>query len=440
MNIPLNGRIAIVDDKYKEVKPLMDMFSKKRIPFNYYTGLKSSDLPLDSSENPISLLFLDLNIVETQHNPKVVISTLHPILKSICPGKSTPYFLIVWSKKINDFADHLEGHFKSSHDLKFKSPVKFIRLNKGDFFNLDNGSYIFDETKYDLLVETLKAELENVSVLKNFFSWENIVHRKTAETTTEFSSFYPIDIDWNKNTKAIIFHLAKAVIGNDEIRFTSDEMKLLYAFSSINSFLFEKIQNSIIEDKLGEISNIKDDIYDGNNKKDGLRRGIKESLNSKLHLMSLYSKLSSFEQGNIYKIPKGGKILKRIFLKEKYDNNKILRTSILKSRPALIQLDLTPVCDYSQDKKYIRLVYGALISSKFSAINIKSDFQRQTPVFNIDGKEMFFIIDYRLIITMTKEEIIKRKIAPILRLRREICTDMQSQLSNQINRPGISNV
>ena len=132
--------------------------------------------------------------------------------------------------------------------------------------------------------------------------------------------------------------------------------------------------------------------------------------------------------------------MKRIFLKEKYDNNKILRTSILKSRPALIQLDLTPVCDYSQDKKYIRLVYGALISSKFSAINIKSDFQRQTPVFNIDGKEMFFIIDYRLIITMTKEEIIKRKIAPILRLRREICTDMQSQLSNQINRPGISNV
>src|SRR4051794_17853812 len=190
MNIPLNGRIAIIDDKYKEVKPLMDFFQKKRIPFNYYSGLKLSELPTNPNLNPITLLFLDLNIVETQHAAKVVISTLHPILKSICPGNSKPYFLIIWSKKIADYALNLEKHFKSDKDLKTKKPVKFIYLNKTDFFDYDGGEYTFDDAKYDLLIDSLKGELENVSLLKNFLAWENIVHQEAVGTTTEFSSFY----------------------------------------------------------------------------------------------------------------------------------------------------------------------------------------------------------------------------------------------------------
>ncbi|MBK7854853.1 MAG: hypothetical protein IPJ79_08050 [Bacteroidetes bacterium] len=170
MNIPLNGRIAIVDDKYKEVKPLMDIFSKNRIPFNYYTGLRKADLPADANENPITLLFLDLNIIETQHNAKTVISTLHPILKSICPNKSKPYFIVIWSKKINDFADQLDKHFKSNPDLKNKQPVKTIRLNKTDFFSYEGGNYLFEEDKYPLLQTTLQNELENISLMKNLLN------------------------------------------------------------------------------------------------------------------------------------------------------------------------------------------------------------------------------------------------------------------------------
>lgn len=441
MNIPLNGRIAIVDDQYEEVEPLINILSKKRIPFNYYTGLKSVDLPIDSNENPITLLFLDLNIVETQHNPKVVISTLHPILKSLCPGNSKPYFLIIWSKKINDFADHLEKHFKSSIDLKGRRPVKFIRLNKSDFFNYDDGNYVFDELKYDLLIETLKNELDNLSLLKNFLAWENIVHHQAMETTKEFSSFYVIDENWNTNTKAIIFHLAKAIIGSDDIHSSTDDVKLVTAFSSINSFLSDKIQDYIHENKLGNIVGLVDDQYDFTKNKNGrLKNKIRVIINSKLHLASKNFGIESFEQGNIYKIRNQNNLKKRILFKEKYDNNKIKTIDILKSNPNLIQLDLTPVCDYSQDKNYSRLIYGLLIDAEFSAININSTYQRQTPTFQIDGKEKFIVFDYRFLKTMTKDEIIKRGVAPIIRLRREICTDIQSQLSNQINRPGISNL
>lgn len=439
MNIPLNGRIALVDDKYNEIKPLISLLSKKRIPFNYYTGLKAAELPENSDKNPITFLFLDLNIVESQHNPKVVISTLHPILKALCPSGNKPYFIIIWSKKINDFADHLEKHFKKDDDLKDRKPVMFIRLDKTDYFGMEeDGSYAFDEDKYDLLFDNIKNEFENISLLKNFLLWENIVHNETKETVGEFSSFFDFDDKWNANTKAIIFHLSKAILGNDDIEKSNDETKLIAAFSKINSFLSDKIQHTLINDKLGPISGISDDNCTKKNKDGRLTSQIKGKINSKLHTSNKGLHLNYFEQGNIYKLPYDIDAIKKVLDKDSYNN--ITRTNILRSKPSLLQLDLTPVCDYSQDKKYVRLILGVLIKQKFSTINIRNSYQCQTPIFHIDNEEYFMVFDYRFISTMTKNEIKKRKISPILRLRKEICTDIQSQLANQINRPGISNV
>lgn len=439
MNIPLNGRIAIVDDRYKEVKPLMDIFSKKRIPFNYYTGLRIADFPLDANENPITLLFLDLNIVEAQHNPKAVISTLHPILKSICPSKSKPFFIVIWSKKINDFADHLDKHFKKNSDLRTKQPVKTIRLSKSDYFSYnDDGDYQFLEDRFDQLQTVLNLELENISLMKNLLIWENIVHHNISETIIEFASLHPIESEWDKNMKAVMFHLAKAVIGNDDIKSASDDLKLYAAFSNLNSFLAEKIQNSISEKTLGTIINVKDDVWEANNKRDSLKTEVKAEINSKLHLTKKFSKIDSFQQGNIYFINNETNLLKQILWKEKYNNIKTV--NILKSRPNLVQLDLTPVCDYSQDKNYIRIVHGLLLNSKYHNDIPRTDYQIKSPIFLVDKKEKFFLFDFRFIKTTTKNEIIKRKVASQLKLRREICTDIQSQLSNQVNRPGISNL
>ena len=62
MNIPLNGRVVIIDDKEKEALPLFNLLSKKRIPFNYYKGTNSADFPSSPDNNKLRVLFLDLNI------------------------------------------------------------------------------------------------------------------------------------------------------------------------------------------------------------------------------------------------------------------------------------------------------------------------------------------------------------------------------------------
>ena len=438
MNIPLNGRVAIVDDRYLEVKPLMDFLSKKRIPFNYYSG-EGKNLPEDSFTNPVFLLFLDLNIIETQHNVKTVISTLHPILKALCPGQSIPYFLIMWSKKINDFANQLENHFQSNSDLKNRRPVKFIRLNKSDFFDVVDGEYVFNDEKYSLLIETLNNELENVSILKNLLLWENIIHQQTKDTITEFSSLYPVDEDWDKNMKALIFHLAKAILGDESVKIASEDDKLRLGFSAVNSFLFDKIEHATLDKALGSIVGVSDDLFNEKKNKEGrLSTAIRGRINSKLHLATNNLNIDSFEQGNVYKVRSDNKLINKILDKKNYNN--IKTEDIINSKPILVQIDLTPVCDYSQDKNYTRLIHGLLIDANFSGMAIRNAYQRQTPTFNINNKEKFLIIDYRFLQTMNKEEIKKRKRAPFIRLRKEICTDIQSQLSNQVNRPGISNV
>ncbi len=431
MILPNNGRIVIVDDKYKEVQPLINILSKKRIPFNYYSGIRAEELPANPDENPISILFLDLNIIETQHDPKVVISTLHPILKSICPGKKKPYVLVIWSKKINEYGKHLEKHFIDNEELQSRKPVKFIYLSKSEYFNYVDGKYTFQEDSFDNLVDAIKSKLDDLTVLRNLIVWENIIHEKATETITEFSSFYPIDNDWDRNSKAIIYRLAKAIVGEDDIGTLNDEQKLAKAFININSFLLEKIQIEVEGLTLGTITGVTDANIN-------INESITSLINSKLHISTKTFAIECFEQGNIYLIPNENYLLEKIIWQKIF---KTRTQALIDSQPQLVQLDITPVCDYSRHKEYVRTIFGIMLNSEFyNDCKRKAEYHYQTPILQINGQIKFLLFDFRFIKTVTKQDIIVRNILVNFKLRREICTDIQSQLSNQINRPGISNV
>ena len=60
--IPLNGRIAIVDDQIEQALPLMRIFAKNNIPYVYYKGNDIEYLP-EQPENDIRILLLDLNLL-----------------------------------------------------------------------------------------------------------------------------------------------------------------------------------------------------------------------------------------------------------------------------------------------------------------------------------------------------------------------------------------
>jgi hypothetical protein len=162
------------------------------------------------------------------------------------------------------------------------------------------------------------------------------------------------------------------------------------------------------------------------------------SINSKLHISNKNFTVHDFEQGNIYLLPNQDSLIEKIIWQKKF---KTRRQNLLDSIPQLVQLDITPVCDYSQNKEYVRSIFGGMLNTEFASdCKGTEQYYYLTPSLEINGQEKVILFDFRYIKTLLKNEIIQRNVIPGFRLRREICTDIQSQLSNQINRPGISNV
>jgi hypothetical protein len=434
MILPNNGRIIIIDDNINEAQPLINILSKQRIPFNYYSGTRTGDFPINPNENKFRVLFLDLNIFELNKDPKTVISSIDPILRTLIPDNPNPYLLVIWSKQSDEYRIALEDHFHTV--LINKKPAKIIFLQKGNYFDYDvDQGWIPQEGCIAKLETDLNKQLESISLLRNLIQWENIVHEKTAETLSDFFSFHPIDENWDKNSKGIIYRLAKAVIGNDDINMCADNEKLAKAFMSINSFLSDKIETEVDRFQLGEIHDIpkKDDDAP-------ITSLIKSKINSVLHTSKKQFTINSFEQGNIYEIPNVDNMIERIIWEKIFTpQNPEKLAEIRNSNLKLIQLDITPVCDYSQDKKYIRLIYGLIIQPEYIKY-FKAQYYYACPLINILNEERVLLIDFRHIITITKAVILQRNIVPMIKLRKELCTDIQSQLANQVNRPGISNV
>jgi len=426
MNLPENGRIVIVDDNYKEAEPIIKILSKNRLPFNYYSGTDIDDFPENNNLNKLRVLFLDLNIFELSKSTKEVISSIHNILNRIIPDNPNPFLLIIWSKRRNDYAKALDDHFKSA--LKTKIPAKTIYLQKNDFLDFIDGKWVPQSDCFERLSQELSKKLNDLSLIGNLINWENSIHKSSSTTVNDFTDLFPIDNKWNNNIKCVIHRLAKSIIGNDNIKTASDEEKIVKAFFSLNALLVDNIESDIIQNGLGSVPNINDN--------GGVTKNIVTKLNSKLHTVNKLADNTYLEPGNVYKLRKNKNLISQLLRKETFKGK---HDVLVNSEPWIVQLDLTPICDYSQNKNYVRTVLGLAIDAEYyNECKRKGDFYYQTSVFRIGSKDRFFLFDFRNIVTLTKETIEKKKMKPFIKLRHELYLDIQAQFSNQTNRPGVS--
>ena len=87
MNIPLNGRIAIIDDKVEQALPLMNVLAQKKCPCLHFTG-ELRYLPEEGqAHNDIRILFLDINLLDDAiHTEAQLKGRLVPVLKRVIGG------------------------------------------------------------------------------------------------------------------------------------------------------------------------------------------------------------------------------------------------------------------------------------------------------------------------------------------------------------------
>lgn len=416
MILPNNGKIVIIDDEYEEVAPLLKALKKEKMPFLYFEERDGSDLPIDGPIDDIRLVFLDLDLGMGGTNEIEKIRIVQQRIESIIKP-DTPYVLVIWSSHEDRYVQTLMEEFDSS--FKKYKPI-FV-------CSLDKLKTLKESDVVSVVRAKLRECLDKFEAFNAFLLWESIVNSSAGQVTNNLVSIFERNERWDTNIKNTFYKIAFAELGSELIESYNDKARLKLAIKIINSSLIDCVENDI-NDGFDKLS-IKD-IKPGGT---GLSQNAIIKLNTNIHLIKS-SDLNHYSSGNIY-ISEQTQAQKEN-LKELFKDSKL--QEIIDSKPKHIQLDITPACDYSKPKGYIRIISGVLYNGNIaSCINNKDYIYSQCPIIEIDSP-MLMIFDFRSLISYSRsefEKIFKEK--PKVRLRSNILLDIQAQLSNHINRPGI---
>jgi len=421
MILPTNGRVVVIDDDQKEGLALVKALSRNNISVKYFDGISVEDMPTTPLKD-VRIVFLDMILgTEGQKLTTQAAKAAIVLRKVVDTSKRVPYIMFAWTKD-----ERLIGRVIKYLKDRNSEPIMYLDLEKSECKNND-GDY--DVTAIE---NKLNEKCGDFKSLTAFLSWENLVNNCAGEIYKDFTTFYQIDAQWDSNLKGIIYRLAAAFAGKDRMKDPSmtDSEKLRNAMFGINGVFIDTLESSIQRDNLVEVGTITEASV--NNK-------VKIKINTNMHLCE-HSNTALNQTGNLYvhNLRSGKRIIKEIVSrnakKEKIDE-------IMKSKPKLLELDITPRCDYAQDKGYVRLLSGIMLPDKFiggTYFKANKFSYRDCPVMTINKEDHYLLFDYRLFSSLTTAEIKKRSIEPKYRIRHELVVDIQASFSNHVNRFGVT--
>ncbi|RKS01313.1 hypothetical protein [Flavobacterium sp. 102] len=453
MFLPINGRIAIIDNEEKEALPLIKILSKNRVPYVFYKGTDINYLPEEKDEsNDIRLIFLDINLLNNA-SPSVqeIKSTLYSVLKRVISPNNFPYSIIFWSKQENEYSDAVIDLF--NEQLSDRKPINFQKFIKSDFF--PNYGDEETENEKDLITE-INTIISNQPGYSYLLNWENQVHKSTDKTLQNVFSSYHEYPNWNDNSNYIINKLGESYSGR--VNFSknlSEEQKIMNAFQAFNNVFFDSLEFSTSNSPITNAENLTYDIgkintanlnsintkllisfdnepieYPGSISNDTNPKSdtyFSDLLNNSLNRSFLKEKVKS---ENTEKTPKQIEVLTGKIAKE---TRQKIRESWLKS-----YVVVTPLCDYVQNKNFNhRVVKAIMIKSEFKQfIDDKSEAIFITPKFKFSETDYILVLNFRYFFTSNKPDGLKY-ISPMFRVRQQLLAEIQSKLARHITRQGV---
>ncbi|MEO0288971.1 MAG: hypothetical protein ABIN00_04995 [candidate division WOR-3 bacterium] len=447
---PENGSVIIIDDQIEEALPLMRALSKHNISYKYFTG-KNEDLPEKPLSN-VKIIFLDIQLegMEGVQNDRTKLTVLANIISKIVDNSCFPYMIIAWTKH-QDLVDELNKYLKNNNP-------PFIILAIGKEEVKEN-----DEYNVNKIEEKLKEEINKSEAFQFFLKWQNIANTSSIQVVNEVASIYPLDNQWDKNIKSILNMLAEAYAGKQ-----AGNEGHKNALMCFNNLYLDIIENNI----LSGIPDFHIDIQEMKNLNDN---EIKGELNRRL-LIS-FEKSNFVVPGNIYEEndcfefiklnPKDvfqkvdvefkkkleeclkrfefgdcNEVIKRvfkIFKKQLVECCSKPNTEYEDNKFFLIYLEVSPFCDYAQNKwKMHRILPGISWPFEYERNLKKADYIYKTPLFRIDNKLLFYVFDIRYLTSLPLEAL--NNVNSKKRFRKELLNDIQTKIASHINRPGITSV
>lgn len=427
MNLPINGRVAIIDDQINQAVPLMNIFSKRQIPFTYFSGDLNYLPEEDNNHNDIRVLFLDLNLIDDSiQNDKVLKAKLIPVIKRVISKDNYPYLVIYWSRHQNKSDKKLVEKEIFGNDLKDRKPISFLSAVKSDFFSMDGNITDDFDDKIAGLFQKIESLISKSPAYSYLINWENKVHDSTDKTLEEIFSSYNKFENWSVNANYLLNKLGLSFSGKAfESQNAEDRIKSSY--NALNIVFADTLENSLNNSVVTDAKKLKVPATTKN----------LESINSINKKLLISDEIEPMHySGTVIEISDKK-------LNDEYENfldtilkNKGKRAEIIASWRK-IWLNVTPLCDSVQGKiVFHRLARGILVPKDFSKTFHTNEAVYVSPSFNFQKQEYCIVIDFRQFFTLSQLGKSKYR-KSIFRLRQQLLSEIQSKLARHINRQGI---
>lgn len=349
-NLPNNGSIVILDDKYMEAEPLIKLLSKNNKSFRYYDG-KPENYPLPSIEKEaIRLVFLDYNLSEGTTDSVNLVSTITANLNRIIDKENGPYFILLWSKdkaSAQEFNDEMESTYRTHPHLR---PLKIECLNKKEYFKTTAGVWEFNNDKVEEFQKELEEMVSSIELLEFYSSWENKILLTSQKLIKKTS-----DISQGMDAKQLV-HLLSKINLEQFSKNVEDKQLIVAAYQSLNTVFSSYLNHKIEDIKLSSehFSKISEaDHYELNSSRVNSWFNI-NTIENPSRIGQVFSiASSSFLDYNIIKNNK----LRGQFIEIANQNkaeNEYFKT---------VELEISPECDVAQNKRnFYRVIPGMVIS------------------------------------------------------------------------------
>ena len=454
MSIPLNGRIAIIDDEISQVEPLLKALSKKQIPYAFYKGNDISYLPeADSRFNDIRILFLDINLVDEKAalDDKLVKSTLINVLRRVISPKNFPYALIFWSRHQKEQEKLVRDLF--DNELKDRQPISIKGFVKSDFFP----NFSSEEVETDIdIIEELNKIINSELAYSYLINWENQVHTSADRTLHEIFSSYHSFENWTDNANHLINKLGLSYSGKTFFSQDPSE-KIKSAYNSLTYLLNDKLEKKVNSNQIENPANLIVEYSNAKNFESFHSINMKllfsddkdpkeypgaviEDQNPNTEPIFLELLNNAFNRTKIETelVAVETKDKSELEIKKLIDNRSSAKRKEIRTTWKKIYLTATPLCDYVQNKyEYNRCIKGMIIESHhLEYIDTKSEAIFISPTFLFYEKSCVLILHYRYFFTSNKGGNLKY-LNPLFRARQQLLAEIQSKLSRHISRQGI---
>ncbi len=458
MFLPINGRVAIIDNEIGEVEPLFKIFSKNRIPYTFVKGDDMDYLPEENDEsNDIRLVFLDLNLLENRTpEPKEVKSSLYPILKRVISKNNFPYSIILWSKQEHQYSEVLKELFEEG--LSDRRPITIESFIKSDFFDLE-GNVIEDSGKD--IIEEIKEILLKHQAYSTLVYWENKVHKSADNVLQTIFNAYE-DEYWVNKTNFIISKLGEAYLGYKNYKTSNYIEKTKGSLQAFNNIFYDSLESDInlishIEEQ--EFLTFDDSLFDKKKVLDTINFKLLASITEiDLDYTGTVSEDINLNSDKIFetllndsfdRYSTTPEINGYVALDSKKQNSELNKISSAKRKKIReewnkIYLVVTPLCDKVQDKhRKIRVIKGFIINEEYKKyIDNKSEAIYISPSFYCErtNKSKVIVLNFRYFFTYpTDKKLLEslKHINPIFRLRSSVISEIQSKLARHVSRQGI---